>query len=278
MNNASNLTLKAHAKVNLGLNVTAKRADGFHDLDTLFVRLELHDLIQLEPQSKGVDLQVRGADLPGDASNLAFQAATRYLQAAGQRGGVYIQLSKRIPIAAGLGGGSSDAAAVLRGLASLYPADIDLMDLALDIGSDVPFFILDKTAARGRRRGEQLEPVRIPPLNFVLINPGIQVSSGEAYKNFNSFAGELKLDKTIESLKSATPNYRNSLQAGVLKLEPEIAKVLAVLEAASLRGPMMSGSGSTCFGLAEDEDQAARLAEQLQAAYPQWWVRSSSTA
>lgn len=271
------LSLKAHAKVNLGLNITAKRADGFHELDTLFVRLELHDLLRLEVRDRGVSLSVTGANLPTGASNLAFQAATSYLKKAEQKGGVHIHLNKRIPVAAGLGGGSSDAAAVLRGLAKLYPAKLDLMALALDLGSDVPFFVMNETAARGRGRGEKLESVDIPPLNLVLINPGIHVSAGAAYKRLKTFAGELELESLIRSLPTPQPSYTNSLQAGVVELEPQIQTVLDALSATPLRGVMMSGSGSTCFGLAEDKAQAASVAAQLQAEYPAWWVCSSST-
>lgn len=277
MSRAKPLTLKAHAKVNLGLNVTGKRADGFHELDTLFVRLELHDVVKLEKQSGGVSLQVSGADLPADASNLAFQAATAYLQAANRPGGVHIHLSKHIPIAAGLGGGSSDAAAVLRGLARLYPAKIDLTGLALSLGSDVPFFLLDETAARGRGRGERLEPLKIPPLDLVLVNPGLQVSAGAAYSKLKGFAGGLNLDTLIASLQTATPSYANSLQAGVLELEPGIRTVLDALGATSLRGVRMSGSGSTCFGLAKDKAHADEIAAHLRANHPAWWVSSSST-
>ena len=270
------ITLKAHAKVNLGLNITGKRTDGFHELDTLFVRLELHDTIELEPRPEGIVLEIEGADLPTDSNNLAYKAAAVYLEAAGQGEGVHIRLTKNIPIAAGLGGGSSDAAAVLRSLAQLYPAEIDLMSLALALGSDVPFFVLDEVAARGRGRGERLEPVNIPPLHFVLINPGIHVSASAAYGNLKSFGESLELKPLIESLTTATPLYTNSLQAGVLALEPEIGKVLSVLEATPLRGVTMSGSGSTCFGLAEDDMEALEIAKDLRDRCPEWWVCSSA--
>ena len=167
--------VKAHAKVNLGLNIVAKRGDGYHEIDTLMARLKLHDVVTLEPTDnsvvQGVTLSVSGADLPEDASNLAYRAAQRYLEAAGETRGIRLSLDKHIPVAAGLGGGSSNAAAVLRGLAELYTSEVDLEALAKVLGSDVPFFLLNTPAARGRGRGEKLEPLPLPTLHLVLVNP-----------------------------------------------------------------------------------------------------------
>ena len=228
------LELRACAKVNLGLSVLGRRGDGFHSLDTLFARLELHDTVRLELVSEGIELHVTGADLPTDHRNLAFRAAALYL-ASLPTGGVRIRLHKRIPVAAGLGGGSSDAAAVLRGLARLYPADLDVLELAQSLGSDVPFFVSDLSAARGRGRGEVLEAVTLPELHFVLVNPGVAVSARDAYANVQAFGVPLKVEALLSNVRTgAEPAFPNSLQAGVLRLEPAVAEVLAALRATTL--------------------------------------------
>lgn len=272
------LRLKAHAKVNLGLSVLGKRGDGFHELDTLFARLELHDTLFLEPNPKGLELQVEDADLPNDNRNLAFRAAELYFQRAGV-GGVRLRLRKCIPIAAGLGGGSSDAAAVLRGLAQLYPAGVDVLELAQILGSDVPFFVRNIPAARGRGRGEKLEAVTLPELHLVLVNPGIPVSAKDAYAHLRTFGSPLEVQTLLSNLREgAEPGYPNTLQAGVLLLEPTIGDVLTRLRATPLRGVVMSGSGSSCFGIARSEAEARAVAAALQTEYTAWWVRATKTA
>ena len=272
------LELKAHAKVNLGLNVTRKRQDGFHEVDTLMVKLDLHDAVRLEPQSDSITVDVEGADLPQDRANLAYRAAEAFFQATKIKAGVRIALTKRIPIAAGLAGGSTDAAAVLRGLARLYDTEANLHDLATSLGSDVPFFLLESPAARATGRGETLEPVQLPPLHIVLVNPGIHVSAADAYRQLKTFNEPLALEEIRRRLLAGDePGYQNALQPGVLELEPEIDRVLDALRSARLRGVLMSGSGSTCFGLARSEEQAADIAAVLREWYSSWWVTATKT-
>ena len=272
------IELKAHAKVNLGLSVLGKRNDGFHSLDTLFVRLDLHDTVQLTPTPAGVALRVEGADLPGDRRNLAFGAAELYFEHAGA-GGVRLNLHKRVPVAAGLGGGSADAAAVLRGLAQLYPSGVGLLELAQTLGSDVPFFVCDLPAARGRGRGERLEPVTLPQAHLVLVNPGVAVSAKDAYAAVTKYDEPLDVAALLASLQTGTEvDLPNTLQAGVVRLAPVVGDVLTALRATPLRGVAMSGSGSTCFGLTRDEVEALKIAAELTAAHPTWWVRSAKTA
>ncbi len=265
------MELKAQAKVNLGLNVVARRPDGYHELDGVMARLALRDSLTLTPRPEGVTLAVVGAELAADASNLAYRAAQAYLTAAGESRGVHLQLLKRIPIAAGLGGGSSDAAAVLRGLQRLYPAGVDLLSLAATLGADVPFFAADVPAARAQGIGERLTPLELPTLHLVLVNPGIAVSAKEAYARLHAFAPAVDVTALLASL-PAEPCYQNSLQAGVVAAYPAIAEVLAVLRAAGLSGVLMSGSGATCFGLAQGEVHAQAVAARLAASYPRWWV------
>jgi 4-diphosphocytidyl-2-C-methyl-D-erythritol kinase len=228
--------LKAHAKVNLGLNIIAKRGDGFHEVDTLLARLSLHDELTLQPKDQGISLTVENADLPTDSKNLAYRAAELYLNKAGEVGGIHIHLKKNIPLAAGLAGGSSDAAAVLRGLAQLYPSNVDLLGIAKELGSDVTFFVQDLSAARARGRGEKLEPVILPQLYVVLVNPGVHISAKEAYENLQNFSARLKLENIQERLEnSQEPGYLNALQPGVMLLYPKVREVLTALRQAGLR-------------------------------------------
>jgi 4-diphosphocytidyl-2-C-methyl-D-erythritol kinase len=283
------LRLSAHAKVNLGLAVLGRRGDGFHDIDTLFARVELHDELTIEPAERVVASLEPGADDPSlhglrmDEDNLVLRAARSYLQAAGRPGGVSIRLSKRIPVAAGLGGGSADAAAVLRGLARLLPAPVDMSTLAEGLGSDVPFFVADLRAARGGGRGELLEPVELPSLPLVLANPRIAVSAAEAYARFTYF--DPALDRALDPAEAVRrlasgddPGYLNSLQAGVVSAYPEIGEVLGELEGAGLNGVLMSGSGPTCFGFAASVADAWSAARQVSVRRPGWWVWAGSLA
>lgn len=272
------LTLKAHAKVNLGLSVLGKRPDGFHEVDTLMVRVALHDALTLNRAERGVTLTQTGSDLGLlPEQNLAYRAAALYLQEAGETRGVEVGLEKRIPAAAGLGGGSSDAGAVLRGMQQLYPSEVDVAALAAQLGSDVPFFAADLEAARATGRGEVLAPVKVPELHLVLANPGVGVSAGDAYARVESFTGALELPALLRSLERGEPDYPNALEAGVVGLEPVVGEVLEALRGVGLRGVRMSGSGATCFGLAGDRHEAGLIAATLKEAYPEWWVHTTHT-
>lgn len=272
------MLIKAYAKINLGLSVLGRRADGFHDIDTLMVRVELHDALTLRPAEQGIRLTVTGADLGiSPEQNLAYRAAELYLNAAGETRGVELALTKRIPAAAGLGGGSADAGAVLRGLAQLYPAEVDLLELAAQLGSDVPFFAADLSAARATGHGERLESVQVPDLQLVLVNPGVGVGAGDAYGQVQGTTPPLELETLLAELDQSEPSYFNALEAGVVGLEPVVGEVLAVLRETGLTGVLMSGSGSTCFGLAKSQREARLIAATLKEAYPEWWVYATHT-
>lgn len=274
------MELLAPAKVNLGLSVLGRREDGYHELHTLFAALDLADRLFIEPTPGGVRLEVAGADLPAGGDNLAYRAAWAYLEAAGWPGGVQIHLQKRLPLAAGLGGGSSDAAAVLLALSRLYPAPLDLPAIARRLGADVPFFLLGGMA-EARGIGERLRAVEAVEAHVVLVNPGIAVSAASAYEGLRpeEWGPELDVAAILQALRSGQdPPYWNSLEAPVFRLEPAIAELKPILRAAGLRGVLMSGSGSTVFGLACDADEALFLARELQARFPRFWVRAARTA
>lgn len=283
----------AHGKVNLGLAVLARRGDGFHELETAMVRIGLADAVDVRVNESARDdvmLEVtEAAELPPSelargADNLAHLAATRYLSARRQAAPeaqavtLHVELVKRIPVAAGLGGGSADAGAVLRLLARALPAEVNLGELARGLGSDVPFMLGDANAALAKGRGERLTPLQVPRLDLVLVNPSFAVSAAEGYANLVGFTPRLRFERALERLAAGEePGWPNALQPGVLRLRPELRGVLARLREAGLRGALMSGSGPTCFGIARDAAHAASVAERLRATEPSWWVRADAT-
>lgn len=268
----------APAKINLGLSVLGVRENGYHDLHSLMVPLTVGDELEIRP-AEALTLRVEGADLPTDERNLVYRAARAYLDAAGVTGGADIVLHKRLPLASGLGGGSSDAASTLLALAELYPSDVDLPALALSLGADVPFFLLGG-AALAQGVGERLTPIHdLPPVHLVLANAGAEISAGDAYRwldETGDFSSPLRLDAIRQALASGVEvPYFNSLQAGVLAHFPSVLTTLEALADAGLHSVLMSGSGATCFGLARDEAQAQAAAGALAAQFPQWWVKAA---
>jgi 4-diphosphocytidyl-2-C-methyl-D-erythritol kinase len=263
----------APAKINLGLAVTGRLENGYHTLDTLFCTLKVGDTLSLQPTPKGIELEVVGLELSANQDNLVYRAAAAYLELAQVQGGVRLKLEKRLPIAAGLGGGSSDAAACLRGLQRLYPKAVDLHPLATKLGADVPF-LLRGGAARASGIGEVLQPLELPEIHVVLVNPAVGITAKEAYLGLNGrFGAPLEAEAIVQALgEQRSPPYRNDLELPVLAAYPIVQEVKNALVAAGLFGVLMSGSGSTCFGLARDAAQAQAVARALQAAHPNWWV------
>ncbi|RIH85283.1 4-diphosphocytidyl-2-C-methyl-D-erythritol kinase [Meiothermus luteus] len=269
----------APAKVNLGLSVLGRRDDGYHELHTLFAAVGVADRLFVEPLPEGVKLEVRGAHLPTPSENLVYKAAVAYLKAAGWPGGVRVVLEKRLPLAAGLGGGSSDAAATLRALARLYPRGLDLFPLALGLGADVPFFLLGGLA-EGRGIGERLTPLPPVQAHLVLVNPGIAIPAAEAYRHLtpSDWQGELDTAGLLEALRSGEePPYWNSLEGPVFRLYPFLETLKRALYRTGLKGVLLSGSGSTLFGLAQDQDQAQSIAQKLRLQYPSFWIVATQT-
>lgn len=251
--------VEAPAKINLTLHVLGRRPDGFHDIASLFVPLDLADTLEVRVGGDAVAVRVPGhPELEGD-DNLCAKAARAFAARTGLPGGVEVTLHKRVPFAAGLGGGSSDAAAVLRCLAAahdLSPGDTRVQAAALDVGSDVPFF-LRCVPAIARGRGEILAPApRLPPLWLAIVKPPFGVSAAEAYRALARLRAEGTLPGGCEpalpeSLPDAAAVVRllhNDLEPAVARLYP-IQGVKERFSASGARGALMSGSGSCVFAL-----------------------------
>jgi 4-diphosphocytidyl-2-C-methyl-D-erythritol kinase len=266
------ITLDAHAKVNLGLAVLARRGDGYHEIDSVLQTISLADGVRLDGPRGTVSLTAEGADIPWDATNLAWRAAEAVIRATSCPA-VGISLSKNIPVAAGLGGGSADAAAVLVGMNALWDLGLDedeLLALASSIGSDVPFLVFGGTA-RARGRGEVLERLRpVTGVWFVLATPQAHVSAADAY--VSARIGLTESQNLTKVILSAIQSARtedlargllNDLEAGVVRWCPEVAAAREALEAAGAVGVVMSGSGPTVFGLARSQEEARGIASRL---------------
>ncbi len=259
------LTLSASAKINLWLRVTGKRADGYHEVETRLCPISLADEISLSKRTdKAVNLTCSDATVPTDESNLVLRALRAYESATGSRSGWDIHLEKRIPHGAGLGGGSSDAAAMLRGLNELGASPLskaELIELAAALGSDVPFF-LHETVCDATGRGEKVQPVEFPwRLPLVLIKPSFSISTPWAY---NHWAESRELPGVLYAPQLCEwGNLVNDLERPVFEkwaLLPTLKTWL--LDQPESRAALMSGSGSTIFAIARSGADAAALAER----------------
>jgi 4-diphosphocytidyl-2-C-methyl-D-erythritol kinase len=279
---ARRLVLNAAAKVNLVLEVLGKRDDGYHELVTVMQAVDLSDRITLE-EADELTMRTRSSDVPADGRNLAVRAATALREAAGMTRGVRITLDKRIPVAAGLGGGSTDAAAVLLGLNRLWrlrwPVE-RLDEVATTLGMDVPFFLRGGTA-RATGRGERIETLGGGTLGLVLVNPRFAVSTAEMYarvtptmytdgRHAKSLAGELR-----RSPARVAASLYNGLQEAAVAAYPPIARIRAALLAAGALGALMSGSGPTVFGIARSFEHARQIRRRVtRATWDCWAVRT----
>lgn len=295
--------LRAPAKINLGLRLVGLRDDGYHLLESVFVPIDWSDRVHLRWQASGrldVSLAVESGDsaqgvdaatLPTGADNLVHRAALRFLQTAGRTGSLAITLSKNLPLGAGLGGGSSDAAAVLRGLSEILPGACSASDcarLAVGIGADVPFF-LDPRPAFVAGIGEQIEPLAwLPPLHLLLANPGVPLATPAVFRAFDMLrsgatgdaAGAVR--RALEGWRASgteSPARRaaslsrllvNDLEPAALRLCPAIGRLLRRLSELGATASGMSGSVATVYGVFESESDARSAAEAFAPAAPGW--------
>ena len=255
---ADQLDIRSYAKINWILDVLFKRADGFHELRTIYQTVSLHDRLRLILTSGSIEIECDNPAGPRDESNLIYKAADRLRSMAGVSVGVRILVEKRIPVGGGLGGGSSNAAATLIGLRRLLNlniTDYELYNLAAGLGSDVPFFLIGGTAL-GIGRGEEVYPIEeVICKGLLLANPGISVSTGVAYEALSRLTMEQAPLIMPFSLLAARGTCelpllaRNDLEKVVLANHPEIADLKNRMTALGARHALLSGSGATVFGV-----------------------------
>jgi len=261
---------KAPAKINLSLDVLRKREDGYHEVEMIMTMVDLADRLEMEELPRDtIIISSQAGYIPLDEKNLAFQAAKLVKDRCGVDKGVYIHLDKRIPVSAGLAGGSTDAAATLRGLNRLWRlglTDDELRLMAEELGSDVPFCVTGGTAiARGR--GEKLEPIPAPPPCWVvLVKPPINVSTADVYGRFrvNEIKRRPQTQAMIQAIErgdfaGVCASLGNVLEDVTISLHPEVRYIKEAMLRLGADGALMSGSGPTVFALVQKESKLARV-------------------
>lgn len=279
----------APAKINLFLHVTRKRPDGFHDLQSLVVFADIGDSLLIERASE-FSLAIDGpfaSELAGEADNLVLKAARAFASCVNFDCGARFTLTKNLPVASGIGGGSADAAAALRGLAALCGWDASQIDtvisLSAEVGSDVPVCVASCEAWMEGRGERVIQLPAFPELHLVLINPRVGVSTREVFARLEIAGGKPELNPpgtfaSIRQLVSYLHDLGNDLEAPACAIAPIVPKVLSRLEDEGAVLARMSGSGATCFGLFESAETAERAARTIRTSEPGWWTRACRSA
>jgi 4-diphosphocytidyl-2-C-methyl-D-erythritol kinase len=271
----------AFAKINLDLRVRRRRVDGYHDLDSLVAFAAIGDHLTFEPADE-FSLVLEGpfkASLSADDNNLAVRAARVLADKLGRRVDVRITLDKRLPVASGLGGGSADAAATLRGVCRLWDLPLslaDLLPLARTLGADVPA-CLGSTAVRMEGIGDRLSPLTLSaPWPIMLANPGVAVSTSDVFRALQTHSGARKKNAMGDGNGSFLSHVRqsvNDLEATAIEIAPVVDTVLHAIRGQSgCELARMSGSGTTCFGVFDDPADRDRACAKLSSSHPDWWV------
>jgi len=278
--------LQAHAKVNLFLRIVGSRPDGYHDIESVVVPLELHDRVRIAPGEESLTVEADSAEVPDGPGNLCHRAALAYQKATGRVSAVAIRVLKSIPLAAGMGGGSADAAATLVGLNEIHgrPLPLDeLTALAADIGADVPLFLADGPALI-EGMGERVTVLQQGcPLDLVLAKPSFGMDTAEAYRLADEYWQRCTFpvsdiisalqDRDVQRVAFA---LYNEFWEPVSARHPELKRIRSALLAAGALGASLTGSGTCVFGVFPDSEAAAQAAASLKNSYP--WVVATRTA
>jgi 4-diphosphocytidyl-2-C-methyl-D-erythritol kinase len=265
---------KAPAKINLFLRILRKRADGYHDIVSLMQKITLYDELIFSPRPKGIVLNCPGSNLPTCEDNLVFRAAKSIFDYANYPSGVEIKLIKKIPLTAGLGGGSSDAATTLMALNKVCSLNLkknELMKLGENIGADVPFFVFGNNALASGIGDKLKAPQNIPKINLVLIKPPFELSTKMVYKNLNLRLTRGKNNYSIPRFLKMSDIIRelhNDLESVSLKMHPELSDLKQMLLRHGALGALMSGSGPTVFGIFRDGKEAKKILEVIKKEVP----------
>ncbi len=268
------IRVRSFAKINWTLDVLFKREDGYHEIRTIYQTISLHDRIRLTRTAAQIEILTDNPAAPSDQTNLAYKAAVLLREATGVRAGAWIEIEKRIPVAAGLGGGSSNAASALAGLCKLWRVEIDQSDLqmiAASLGSDVPFFLTGGTAL-GVGRGEEVYPLEETSAeNLVIASPGVSVSTAAAYEKLSRLTRQKAARIIPLSLIAARGILelplaaRNDFEPVVSAAHPEIAQLRRRLMDLGASHAVMSGSGATVVGVFDNRKSCERAQAALTA-------------
>jgi len=256
------MIIKAYAKVNLGLRILNKREDGYHNIETTLTTINLADYINLKEMASGIVIEAEGLNVPTE-ENLCYRAALIFKKKYGIEKGVQIQLTKNIPVGGGLGGGSSDAACVLKGMRSLFNLNIpdeELMTLGNELGSDIPFFIKGG-AAYARGRGDELKFFKLPRCSLVIYYPGYPISTKWAYEEYDkvilTLPAEMDIIRADKKKKKIRKGFtlENDFEKVVFKNHPDLLDVKINLLAIGAFMVSLSGSGSCLFAVVDENSK-----------------------
>jgi 4-diphosphocytidyl-2-C-methyl-D-erythritol kinase len=254
------ISLKAWAKINIGLKILDKRDDGYHNIETTFANVNLADIIQLEEYESGIMIEANGLDLP-EQSNLCYRAAELVKKKCACDHGVLIKLTKSIPIGGGLGGGSSDAACVLKGMNRLFGLGLseeELMKIGGELGADVPFFVKGG-AAYARGRGDELKFFKLPKMSLIIYYPGYPISTKWAYEEYDRMlltpkneADMIELKQPRKKKKRAMFQIENDFEKVVFKKHPDLLDIKMNVLASGAFLISLSGSGSCLYSVVDE--------------------------
>ena len=267
------LTISAPAKINISIDVKGRLANGYHLVEMIMQTIDLFDIVTVEKTQSGVSIQCDDPRLPCDNGNIALKAAQLFFEKCPNKGGAKISLKKNIPIAAGLGGGSSDAAAVLKALNRLYDnclTNTELAELSGRLGADVAFFLSGGTQYAGGIGNELTQLPDFEGVHILLVNPGFPVSTKWVYTNLdiNNLGERPDTTGIIDAIKRMDINFvaenmRNVLESVTLKEYPELKEIMDKLNEYGALGSLMSGSGPTVFGIYQSGDKAEAAKEEF---------------
>lgn len=278
------IEIDSYSKINLTLNILAKRQDGYHDIETIMQSINLADKIYIKEEKEGIKIKCNHPMVPVDYQSLTYRSAKMILNRYRITKGVKIEIDKKIPLASGMAGGSANSASILVGINKLFTLNLsnkDLREIGEELGMDVPFCIQNGTAL-AYHKGEKVTPLPLinPPLWILIINPGFEIPTKWAYNNLdfeqikkekNNTKAMLKALKERE-LQGIAKNLFNSFEGLIIKKYPEIEKIKDRIIREGALGTLMSGSGPTVFGIAPDKEQALKIYRKLKSEYKSIWA------
>lgn len=278
------IEIDSYSKINLTLNILGKRRDGYHNIETIMQSINLADRIFIKGEKEGVKIKCSHPLVPVDTQSLTYRSAEKILNRYRIKKGVKIEIDKKIPLASGMAGGSANSASILVGINKLFALNLsnkDLREIGEELGMDVPFCIQNGTAL-AYHKGEKVTPLPPinPPLWIIIINPGFGIPTKWAYNNLDLGLIKREKNSTIAMLKALkegglegiAKNLFNSFEGLVIKKYPEIGKIKDRLVEEGALGALMSGSGPTVFGIAQNKEEALRIYEKLKSEYKSIWA------